>query len=160
MCWVSNPAHTSFCRLSSNIIWGCMCVFLLGGWGDLHIVFILKIIFNQFNSNRAAFCPLFSVLNSGQNAFNFKVQLQDYLRPSVSSVAAAITVVIALLPFTREVVKAYPLLKAKAKSRWPSAQSVADSIFSARRGLPPEATEAQKLLSFKKHLVAPSSASV
>lgn len=71
----------------------------------------------------------------------------------------AITVVIALLPCTREVVKAYPLLKAGARSRRPSARSVADSIFSARRGFSPEATGAQKLLSFKKHLVAPLSAS-
>ncbi len=59
-----------------------------------------------------------------------------------------------LWPYAGEVVKAYPLLKAGAKSRRPPARSVADSIFSARRGFSPEATGAQKLLSFKKHLVA------
>lgn len=44
----------------------------------------------------------------------------------------AFTLIIGLLPYTGEVVKAYPPLKAQAKSRQLSAPSAADSIFPAR----------------------------
>lgn len=95
----------------------------------------------------------------GAHHTQFKVLFQEDYWVNLSSVATAITVVTVFcffLPYTREVVKAYPLLKAKASCQ-PSAQSVADSIFSARWGFPPEATEAQKLVPFKKHVMAPSS---
>lgn len=58
----------------------------------------------------------------------------------------AFTLIIGLLPYTGEVVKAYPPLKARAKSRQLSAPSVADSIFPARWGFTPEATGAQNVL--------------